>query len=765
MITRRSILGFFVVLLGVVLLIGQTSASSINEEDLGALIGEEFLTSLQLEPMLSSDGKAVHNGVPIKVFVADPNPSRVQIRVPAPVDLAQATESATASFSITYIPAGGTDIRGETCYAFPENAKAAFNAAANVWANLERSSVPITIKACWASLSSASTLGYSGGGTIHRDFANAPRANTWYSQSLANSLAGYNLDPSNVDMHITYNLKFNWFFGTDGNTPSDQYDFMSVVLHEICHGLNFAGSMQYSGGWAGWGYDGSPNIYDTFVKDGSGNSLINTGVYPNPSTALGSAVKSNNLWFYGTNAVAANGGNPVKIYAPSTWISGSSYSHLDYNTFSGTVNRLMVWAISNGDSIHDPGPVTKGLLADLGWKGGPGATTLISPSGPITTTTPTYSWNAVKDSSHYLLWVNGPSGNVIQTWYTAAAVGCPDGTGTCYATPAKTLALGSHRWWVQTWNASGYGPWSGSLDFVLGLATLISPSGPITTPTPIYSWNPVKESTDYYLWVRSQSGDVIKKWYTSTEANCADGISTCSVTPSTVLGFGTHSWWIQTYNSAGYGPWSAAKEFSIGTATLISPSGPTATPTPTYTWNTVTGSTWYYLYVSGPSGVVINRWYKTEELSCNDTTCSVTPSTALALGNYKWWIQTYNATGYGPWSAAKDFAVGVVTLISPSGTIGTGTPQYSWSFLADATWYRLYVNGPSGSAVIDQWYTTANAHCGAETCWVDSPKALGNGNYTWWIQTYNSGGYGPWSASATFQVNGLTSSAIWELNN
>jgi hypothetical protein len=103
------------------------------------------------------------------------------------------------------------------------------------------------------------------------------------------------------------------------------------------------------------------------MRDGSGNQLINTSVYGNPSTALGTALTSDDIWFHGSNAMAANGDQRVKMYAPSTWAVGSSYAHLDYDTFHGTANRLMVYAISAGDSIHDPGPVTKGLLKDLGW--------------------------------------------------------------------------------------------------------------------------------------------------------------------------------------------------------------------------------------------------------------------------------------------------------------------------------------------------------------------------------------------------------------
>ena len=106
----------------------------------------------------------------------------------------------------------------------------------------------ITIQACWADLGSSTTLGYSGGGSLYRDFTGAPRANTWYGASLANALSGSDLEPGVFDMHITYNQNFAWYYGTDGNTPLGQYDLMTVVLHEIAHGLNFSGSMQYSGG-------------------------------------------------------------------------------------------------------------------------------------------------------------------------------------------------------------------------------------------------------------------------------------------------------------------------------------------------------------------------------------------------------------------------------------------------------------------------------------------------------------------------------------
>jgi len=333
------------------------------------MVPQEDLLPAPLEPQLSKDEKTLHYGIPLKAVINDPNPPETPRRIPAPAwmkDLPE--EAATATFSITYVPNGGTDLWGETCYTFPQEAKDAFNAAVNIWGNILKSSVPITITACWGDLGSSSTLGYSGGGSFERDFTGAQRVNTWYEASLANALNGSDLDSSNSDMHITYNKNFDWYYGTDGNTPATQHDLVTVVLHEICHGLNFGGLMSYSSGMGSWGYGtGFPSIYDVFIKDGAGNLLI---TYVNPSTALGTALTSNSLFFHGSLAMAANGGQRVKIYAPSTWLGGSSYSHLDYDTFNNTPNQLMVFAVSSGESVHDPGVITKGLLNDLGWPTG-----------------------------------------------------------------------------------------------------------------------------------------------------------------------------------------------------------------------------------------------------------------------------------------------------------------------------------------------------------------------------------------------------------
>ena len=194
----------------------------------------------------------------------------------------------------------------------------------------------------------------------------------------------------------------------------------------------------------------------------------------------------------------------------------------------------------------------------------PGAATLVSPNGSITDTTPTYTWNKVTAATWYYLWVNGPSGAVIQQWYESSAV-C--GASTCSATPATGLATGNHTWWIQTWNSTGVGPWSNGMSFTAatpGAATLVSPTGAITNTGPTYTWNKVTGATWYYLWVNGPSGNVIQIWYdASNTAVCPVSGSTCSATPATTLGSGAHTWWIQTWNPVGSGLWSGGMNFTL----------------------------------------------------------------------------------------------------------------------------------------------------------------------------------------------------------
>jgi hypothetical protein len=262
----------------------------------------------------------------------------------------------TATISVTY-------------NGFTPQAQAAFQYAVDIWESLLVSNVEIKVDAYWKPFGPG-VLGSCGPDYFIRDFG-AGVAGTWYPAALANKVAGSDLDPSGGDITANFSSTFNWYLGTDGNTPSNQFDFATVVLHELGHGLGLIGLMSVDSGTGQgqWGYGtGYPGIYDRFTENGSGQSLINTALFTNPSIALGSQLTSNNLFFDGPNAVAANNGIRPKLFAPSPWQSGSSYSHLDENTYApGTPNSLMTPYLDYAEAIHNPGPITMGILRDSGW--------------------------------------------------------------------------------------------------------------------------------------------------------------------------------------------------------------------------------------------------------------------------------------------------------------------------------------------------------------------------------------------------------------
>lgn len=292
------------------------------------------------------------------------------------------------------------DYRGN----FPQGARGAFERAASIWEAHIESDVDIWIRATWTSLAE-NTLGSAGTTYIFANDVYLPRQGAWYNMALAEAAAGRSLiSPANCAEHLQvnngrncaaivaqFNSDFDWSF-EEGPVPG-RHDFMTVVLHEIGHGLGFFDSFSYDdgvveddnpdecpgvgAGYGCWGQvpstggDALPYVFDLFLEDHNGVSLLNTGVYPNPSRALGNVLQSDAVFLSAEGVLGANE-VPASIYAPSAYNPGSSIAHLDELTFPpGNPNALMTPQLARAEVYETPGPITCGLFQDMGWQLGP----------------------------------------------------------------------------------------------------------------------------------------------------------------------------------------------------------------------------------------------------------------------------------------------------------------------------------------------------------------------------------------------------------
>ncbi|MFN3487749.1 MAG: T9SS type A sorting domain-containing protein [Emticicia sp.] len=267
--------------------------------------------------------------------------------------------AATSNIEVTYID-------------FPEQVKVPFEQAVVIWEKYLISSQKIRVKATWSKTMSNTVLAETGATRIYRSSAsipNLPYANVWYPTPLAEALSGKELNSGDFDMTVTLNANINWYYGTDAKAQSGRYDMITVMLHEIAHGLGFSSSMSIinSDTQGQYGQSGSAYIFDTFMQDSRKVKLTNTGVYGNPSTDLKASLSSNALYFGLKNPSFAN--KLPRLYAPLLFKSGSSFSHFDESTYTvGTPNSLMSPSVRAAEVNHNPGELLLNCLNEMGWQ-------------------------------------------------------------------------------------------------------------------------------------------------------------------------------------------------------------------------------------------------------------------------------------------------------------------------------------------------------------------------------------------------------------
>ena len=252
----------------------------------------------------------------------------------------------------------------------------AFRHAAFIWGSLLTSRVEIRIGAQMNPLGGSATfavLGQAGATTVHRDFPGAPIAGTWYAQALANAISNFDQDPGTNDITATFNSDVDgavvfgstsWYYGVDGN-PGTNFDFVSVVLHELGHGLGFQTFVNAS---TGVKFMGSNDTYMLNLEcHGATPSSYAAGTDAQRATC---GTSDPNLHWIGANTLTAAAaipltagfpGNHVQIHGPNPFQGGSSVSHFSTSAFP---NQLMEPSYTGSNHLV---ALSLPLMRDIGW--------------------------------------------------------------------------------------------------------------------------------------------------------------------------------------------------------------------------------------------------------------------------------------------------------------------------------------------------------------------------------------------------------------
>lgn len=184
-------------------------------------------------------------------------------------------------------PTPAAPIDGNPGTTIGEQRLEAYKHVVSIWDTNLDINVQIVLQAAFDALSCGPTSGVLGAaGTIlvFRDFPGPAFPSTWYGQALANNLAGQDLDgsepdpgllqpPFNDEIVTFFNANLGqegcleesaWYYGFENDPPPGAIDFISVLTHEVGHGLGF---QNFADDLSGQLFGGLPDHWTRFQQD------------------------------------------------------------------------------------------------------------------------------------------------------------------------------------------------------------------------------------------------------------------------------------------------------------------------------------------------------------------------------------------------------------------------------------------------------------------------------------------------------------------
>jgi hypothetical protein len=378
----------------------------------------------------------------------------------------------------------------------------------------------------------------------------------------------------------------------------------------------------------------------------------------------------------------------------------------------------------------------------------------------------TFQWQADANADGYHLYVTDGADTPVIDEMVSASV-CT--VQTCEV--VRTLADGTHRWYIAGVNESGTGSWGEpqpmAYTFYAGapIAQIGPTNGTVLTNAVdgvTFTWTDIGSSW-YGLYVDQTVFGLHFEWYLRSEVCNGE---TCSTTLT--LANGSHTWYVARYDEwSDSTEWTEASTFQVNvgvssqTTNLQVLPGEFAADT-RLAWTDTATASWYRLWIASGETVAMDEWHQGSEI-CSQGVCTV-PLTSLENGQYTWVVANWGPGGLGPNSAptplniAVDAAPDMLQTIAPSGTVTEPAVTFQWQQSDYAAWYHLQVTDASGITVFDQWRPWYEL-CAAGTCtWM--VNELVDGAYTWQVESWGPAGMGAATVPISFTLDAASPGVI-----
>lgn len=245
-----------------------------------------------------------------------------------------------------------------TAINMPDAAGKTILKALSIWNNHINTSIPIKIQIEWTAISGTS-LAQTRPTMYYKNFSNQVASATWYPVALAEKIAQRELnDSDDYEMEITINQNANLILDYEEEIPNGKYDLLTIILHEIAHGLGFLSIAEKSDDGIILSDDNCFTVYDLLLIDQKNNRLY---LQNNDPESLAELTTSNAIFLFTLHP----GDHAMQCYAPGTFLDGISISHLDVTNEQDS--SLMIPYIPSGWQMQYIDEATMNIINNMGW--------------------------------------------------------------------------------------------------------------------------------------------------------------------------------------------------------------------------------------------------------------------------------------------------------------------------------------------------------------------------------------------------------------